>query len=1715
MPPESGQSFSGLSELFDSRLVAGRVGDPWFVERVAVRRAIEAHLDDPDCRIVLVDGGPGSGKTTLMAWLADERRDWLRYFIRRSGEPLASEAHRREGDLKSFLLAIGRQLAALRPEIFPGLSELASIVADVNGREVDRTGRAYAILIDEMVSHPFWRQELRARLSVDTVRGEAAAVEIRRWVDAPNVLPAALADPALLEPARRLAETAPAQRVVVLVDGLDELQFRDAATDVGQWLTDHVAIPANVRFVVACRSGHDRLGALRKGHQAHIREVHLQGTPESQEWARQDLERCAALIAGDQRIAPALGDHRVSAARFARNAALKAAGSFLYLILIARAIMAQTAPDRPPEDRHEPDLAWLSELESLPESLDGMYTFFLRRVHDRAHEWEELYRPLLGVLAVARARLTPAQLREFGQIAVADAALRKALVRLGQFLDGDDEKGLGVTHASMADYLTSDSTKRSDPALHCDAASWHRTIAEHALRWHEAAKDWKAADPYLRVYLASHAAEAGRLDDLLEDPGYLLAADPSELVVTFGAETRAEPIARIYRQVLPWLRAGDEPEALAHLHLYALQAHLNEFAARVAALGQEENEHWLVEFTSWQPVVLRGVLGQHDGSIDAIALASDDGRPLAVTGGSDGQIRIWDLSEGKEARGSPLTSPANPASPVDAADRWHVCALAASELDNGQPVLVAGGWDGSLRAWNLGDREALGGPLAGVENCGFVMAASIFQEKINIACRVRDELRLWDLAGQVPIGAPFEVERVGELEIVAIGRFADRLVLAAAVHDGDDDWATVWDTTTGTPIGQPVHPKEGSIVALALADVAGTLLVAVADLGHHVQVFDVATGQPVTRRASNSSLLTSVAIGQLAGRAVVAAGDSDGGVWLMALDPFGPIDGPGQIDSRDITALSIAPGKKGGRLITVAKQYVRDGERTREWSAVRIWRADGRMRARSPEITLMLSADVRGVTFGKIGGRPELVTTNKHTARRWDARTGEPIDGPAGGGYERVHAVDVTTVDGRTLAVGATYSKGVVRTWDISRNAAARHPVTSEGLVRRDFDDVRGLAISRLGGRPVVVCAGWSGIAVWDLLTGERAGPGRIATPENIKSMAVGDLAGKPIVACVAGGAGPGADVWVADLETGVPLDPPHPGHGGGSEIVSIASEGRRTLVVSGASNLTIRAWDAASGDTARPRPFGDDPCLIRAAAEVTRLAATFVKHSPVAVCAGRIGEVRLYDLRADARQSAAAIGSVKRVAISQVGGHEVVVCAGEDDVRVLDLRTGQAAAPTPAQFSGAHTPALVHALAVGDLRGRPVAVAAGRTSHAWYLDTGEPAAGQPRWPELPDCLAIATIRDRTIAVAGVRGPKVYVADLGTGELLGDPVKVSSRIYSVGVIEIDGCPVLVVQHGMAIQAWHLTQLGDVPPPPWDYGEFRDRDDTPPPPPLIPGRPLVSHTHSGGGWSMALGRFRGEPIVASAHDRGAVDIYLISRAAPLAHLAGGQMSMTAIAYRSMAGHDLLAVGATDGSVRIRDLNSPRTTMIAALAPVNALALGASGHCAIGTEKGLLVVRLALPAATAPGLRPDANLRLPYDLRSARGCPDHADHRRLADWHGRTVTRLCIKGVQLIWGQRRKHPLAYPHGHCYLLPGELEIVTNPAFAPESPESGKFRLTLPISRILVEPVDDAEAHFSDGCHFGMAVDSPDAFRVVSCYRRSERDWLIARVNEARASR
>ena len=178
-----------MDELFDDELIAELTDAP---ARVIERRRplddIMGALNEPDCRIVLLTGAAGSGKTGVLAALAREHPGWPRYFVRRAAE--RETAYRHEGGLASFLTVVGLQLSARHRELFPAPQTVAG---EVRVEVVEQGTELTGIAVPRVIISPFTDLNIAFRVRAGCASGEIIAVKVG------DIVEAAYADPQALE----------------------------------------------------------------------------------------------------------------------------------------------------------------------------------------------------------------------------------------------------------------------------------------------------------------------------------------------------------------------------------------------------------------------------------------------------------------------------------------------------------------------------------------------------------------------------------------------------------------------------------------------------------------------------------------------------------------------------------------------------------------------------------------------------------------------------------------------------------------------------------------------------------------------------------------------------------------------------------------------------------------------------------------------------------------------------------------------------------------------------------------------------------------------------------------------------------------------------------------------------------------------------------------------------------------------------------------------------------------------------------------------------------------------------------------------------------------------------------------------------------------------------------------------------------------------------
>ena len=125
---------------------------------------------------------------------------------------------------------------------------------------------------------------------------------------------------------------------------------------------------------------------------------------------------------------------------------------------------------------------------------------------------------------------------------------------------------------------------------------------------------------------------------------------------------------------------------------------------------------------------------RHKNAACAIRTGELHGQPVAVTGGEDGTVRIWDL-QARTLIGKPLRGHSGP-----------VRAVAIGDM-NGATVAVSGGYDGTVWIWDVATETPIHEPLTGHTDSVRAIAIGKCQGRAVVVSGAEDQtVRIWDLA---------------------------------------------------------------------------------------------------------------------------------------------------------------------------------------------------------------------------------------------------------------------------------------------------------------------------------------------------------------------------------------------------------------------------------------------------------------------------------------------------------------------------------------------------------------------------------------------------------------------------------------------------------------------------------------------------------------------------------------------------------------------------------------------------------------------------------------------------------------------------------------------------------------------------------------------------------------------------------------------------------
>jgi V8-like Glu-specific endopeptidase len=287
---------------------------------------------------------------------------------------------------------------------------------------------------------------------------------------------------------------------------------------------------------------------------------------------------------------------------------------------------------------------------SIPSGIGEALSKYLDRVPDQRRERD---RGLLTALAYARGTglddpawlAFAAALGYSASVADLDTLRRSAAADYLLQTTTAERGARPVTrlfHQALTDELLAPRHQPSDESALLDMLLGH---AEHT-GWH---------DRYLLEHAAEHAAAADRLDQILEDPLYLITVDPARLVphLDSARSAPARAAAAVYRQSAHLLARLDLPMRASQLELTAQHLGCRDLAASIAGAAPERP--WQTRWSHGRRAAGHQVITGHDGMVGTVAAgALPDGTPVIISGDDDGTVRVWRTVDGT-AVGAPLT----------------------------------------------------------------------------------------------------------------------------------------------------------------------------------------------------------------------------------------------------------------------------------------------------------------------------------------------------------------------------------------------------------------------------------------------------------------------------------------------------------------------------------------------------------------------------------------------------------------------------------------------------------------------------------------------------------------------------------------------------------------------------------------------------------------------------------------------------------------------------------------------------------------------------------------------------------------------------------------------------------------------------------------------------------------------------------------------------
>lgn len=1033
--------------------------------------------------------------------------------------------------------------------------------------------------------------------------------------------------------------------------------------------------------------------------------------------------------------------------------------------------------------------------------------------------------------------------------------------------------------------------------------------------------DWLSAHPYVRAHLATHAVGAGRLDELVSDPAFLLAAEQLALLRAFphvGCE--AARLARnAYEQSAHRLgESAPLAERASYLQLAARRCDAGTLADEINALSLPMP--WQTSWAWWSPTGVHRQLVGHQSAVNALAIGDLDDRLIVLTGSRDGEVRIWDLMTQKEL-----------GAPIKLDDR-SVTALAAGDL-GAYSVAVTGDDSAELRIWDLSTGQPLGEPLVGHTNRITAIELAGCAGGTRAISASRDgTARVWDLQSGTPLGTPFVKHRSAVMAVAVYDLDGQTVALTG----GADNRVHIWNIDTAELVGDPLIGHTAAVNAVAVTCMGDQEVIVTGSQDGTLGLWDLRSRQQIGEPlGAHERGVGSVTVGRLNGIPIaVSCGQQIAKVWN--LDTRQQLGQPLTGHSGFISAVALASGTERPVAITASS------DRT-----ARIWD----LTAEQP--LTGHTATVNCAAIARIGGESIAVTgSDDTTAVVWDIEGGRQIGPPLTGHRSAVAAVVLGEINGHPIAI-AGGEDGALLAWDLDRRACLWSPVIGH------TGAISALHLRRVFGMLLLVTGSRDGtVGLWDAASGAAVGPALAGHNADVELLALVEVDDQQFV--VAAAKQGGATMWRLGTRHQVELEPP-PERWWGTVAVGEVN-GRAAALLASRDNALL-AWDLLHG-----RPIGVP--MVGHTDQVRQAVLTEHHGRPIAITSSQDGTMRAWDLRESQPVGHPLVGerfAPPALAVCATDSDTIVIAVNREHVRLFSLAsfhqlgealTGHQHALSAISLTAGDQPFLLcpgtdntvrlRDLDTGKLAGPVLGGSYGLVANAAYMDLDQPTVitctqgdntirawdlttrrERRRWAHTEDVdnVVVAKQNGGTILVT-TAGADVQIWDPHTGALLHELAGHTASILDACTIEFDHRSLL------------LTGAMDSTAMLWDLETLECVGDA-----------LTEHEHDVN--AVAMSAAGGQLMLFTGDDGGVVRTWSADGALVGSSIPQHPEWIATLTCGELHERPVLVIGGADGSIRVWCRQTERIVMRTLL---SAMPAGAVIHAPeslyVATDMGIV-------------------------------------------------------------------------------------------------------------------------------------------------------------------